>query len=76
MVWKRITMEEAENHPFDYDEALIEPGIKDSIPAAEAVGIFGPEKQKQRLDSGEGFSIRHENGKTIYISKNGSTFTI
>ena len=69
MAWKTVTMEEAENLPFEFDMNIIEQGIKDSIPAAEAAGIFGPERQKQRLASGVGYSVSYKNGKPIYSSK-------
>ena len=69
MAWKKITMEEAENIPFEYDEAFIDQGIEASMPALEAAGVFGPERQKQRLASGEGFSVSYKNGKPFYSSE-------
>ena len=68
MAWRNITIEEAKTLPFEYDESLIEQGIKDSIPAAEAAGVFGPERQKKRLASGIGYTVIYENGSPIYSS--------
>ena len=70
MAWRRVTMKEASNLPFEYDEALIDHGIENAVPALEAAGVFGPEKQKKRLISGVGFSVQYENGKPIYSSVN------
>jgi len=65
---RKVPISEVMDLPFECSDELIEQGIKDSIPASEAAGVFGPERQKQRLASGEGFYVSYKNGKPIYSS--------
>ena len=68
MAWKRLTEEEQNTIQFDFDEEAIRRGVEASIPAAEAAGLFGPERQQQAIASGK-VNVTYQNGKPIYSSK-------